>query len=325
VTFVWPIGLVALAAVPVALALYLLARRRRARYAVRFTNLEVLAAVAQKTPSWRRVVPPALFLAALAICAVALARPEVSTSAPRDKATVVLTIDTSGSMMADDVKPSRMVAAQEAVRAFLQTLPDRFQVAVVAFAGEAQVVAPPTGDRDLVRSALEYLLPDRGTAIGDAVALSVETGKAALGEGAVPPRVPSESPVAIVMLSDGYQTAGLLQPLEAAQRARAARIPVHTIALGTPSGQITFNYGGFERTIPVPPDPQTLSAIARATGGEFFAVHNAERLKRIYENLGSRVGRVPAKEEVTYAFAAGAAGLLVIAGALSGLWFGRLP
>lgn len=324
-TLAWPLGLVALAAVPLALAAHLVLRRRRARYAVRFTNLAVLAGVAaQRRSWWRRVVPPALFLAALAACAVALARPQVTRSAPREQATVMLTLDTSGSMRATDVEPTRLAAAQAAVRAFLDQLPKRFRVGMVAFSGEAQLVAPPTTDRQLVLSALGYLLPDRGTAIGDAIARSVEAARSATGPGPPPARA-SESPVAILLLSDGYQTAGVLQPLDAARRARAARIPIYTIALGTPSGTISFNYGGFERRIPVPPDPETLREIARLTDGQFFNVTDAGRLKRIYESLGHRVGRVPAKEEFTYAFAAAAAGLLIAAAAAGGLLGPRLP
>lgn len=323
-TFAWPLGLLALLALPLLLAFHLWARRRRSRYAIRFTNVEVLAGVLERTPSWKRLVPPALFLLALAACGVALARPQVTTSAPREQATIILSIDTSGSMMASDVKPTRMAAAQAAVRAFLRKLPSQFRVGMVAFAGDAQLVAPPSTDRELVLASLDYLLPDRGTAIGDGIARSLQAAREAAG-GRELPANPKDSPVAIVMLSDGYQTAGLLQPLEAARRARAARVPVYTIALGTPSGTITFNYGGFERTIPVPPDPQTLREIARITDAESFTVSDADRLKRIYEQLGSRVGRVPAHREVTSWFAAAAAGLAAAAAGLSGLWLGRLP
>jgi Ca-activated chloride channel family protein len=299
---------------------------------VSFTNLDVLASVVETTSPWRRWLPPALFLLALAALAVALARPEVSVSAPREGATIVLTIDTSGSMMAEDVKPTRMVAAQDAVRAFVAKVPKRFRLALVAFAGEAQVVAPPSEDRELVLSSLDYLFPGRGTAVGDAIARSVAAARGALDElspeGSTAGKLPepgTHSPAAIVLLSDGHQTTGILDPLEAARHAREARIPIYTIALGTPNGTITFNYGGFERTIPVPPDPETLRAVARITEGEFYNVVDARRLKSIYENLGSRIGRVERKEQVTYAFAAGAAGLLLAAGLLSGLWFARLP
>ncbi len=337
-----PLLLLTLLAVPLAVGVYLLAERRRMRYAVRFTNLEVLAAVGAG-PAWRRFVPPALFLVALATLCVAVARPHVRTLVARERATVILVIDASGSMQAQDVKPTRLAAAQEAVLKFLDRLPKKVRVGLIVFAGEPQVAAPPTTDRGLVRQSVAEVgrFPGfGGTAIGDALAAAVVLGERAIGKpvagggagtiayriGAPSPAGPPRSPVSIVFLSDGSQTRGLLQPLEGARRAKTAGFPVYTVALGTPSG--TLNRGGFgpfTTAIPVPPDPETLKAIAQTTGGQFFAARNATTLRAAYTKLGSSIGWTPGRDEVTFAFLAGAAALLVAAGVLSALWSPRLP
>lgn len=328
-SFQWPLLLLTLALVPLALLAYLLIERRRARYAVRFTNLDVLAAVAGRSRSWRRFVPLALFLLALAAALAALARPQVRVKVPSEQASVVLTIDSSGSMFAEDVKPTRLGAAQEAVRRFLKKLPKQYRVAAITFSSEAQVIAPFTHDREIVLDGLRFLFPGRGTAIGDALARSVELIRedaAADGDGSASAQSERKRPVsAIVLLSDGAQTRGILQPIDGARRAKSYGIPVYTIALGTPNGQITISRGGFERTIPVPPDPYTLRAISRATGGQFFEARDQAKLNQVYENLGSKLGRTKKKREATYAFLGGSALLLAAAGLLSAKWLQRLP
>lgn len=339
-SFGHPLLLATLLVVPLAVALYLLGERRRARYAVRFTNLEVLAAVAAR-PSWRRLVPPALFLLALAALCVGFARPHVKKLVPSDKATVILVIDDSGSMMARDVKPTRLGAAQAAVRTFLKQVPKRVRVGLIVFAAEPMVAAPPTTDHDLVLESIDAIgeFPGaRGTAIGDALAAAVELGKQAIGGDAKSTGITiaartggPRSPVSILFLSDGAQTRGELQPLEGAERARAAGFPVYTIALGTPSGTLQRGFGGFGgglfggQTIPVPPDPGTLREIATRTNGKFFAARSAEALKSAYTDLGSRLGRVPGHAEVTNEFVGAAALLLLAALLLSMLWAPRLP
>jgi Ca-activated chloride channel family protein len=336
--------LIALVAIPVALGLYALAQRRRMRYALRFTNLDVLGSVVSRSSVWRRRLPPLLFLLSLAALVFALARPTVSYTAEREDATLILTIDSSGSMFAEDVKPTRLEAAQKAVSAFVDGLPEKFRVGIVTFSAEAQVVTPVTSDRELVRSAVDalaYLYPQRGTAIGDAIARSVELGQGATGGGRlVDPNAvlasvrtaaedegsDSDPLVAILMLSDGAQTAGALGPLEGAERARAAGIPVYTVALGTPEGYIERDLGfGQVFRRPVPPDPVTLSQIAETTGGVFYDAFDAQALKAAYADLGSRVSRVPAERELTFAFSGAGAALLLVAGVLSGLWYARLP
>ncbi|HEY7206815.1 MAG TPA: VWA domain-containing protein [Gaiellaceae bacterium] len=341
-SFGHPFLLLTLLALPLIVLAYLLAERRRMRYALRFTNLDVLASVAGGR-SWRRFVPPLLALLAVAALCVAVARPRVNTLVPSQRATVILVIDVSGSMTAHDVKPSRLAAAADAVRTFLDKAPKQLRVGLIEFAGEPQVAAPVTTDHDLVRDSLDqlgYFSGFGGTAIGDALAAAVRMGQAAvagdvLSQGqtiayrtaAAPPARTqgTDGLVSILFLSDGSQTRGELQPSEGAARAKAAGIPVYTVALGTPNGQITRSFGFFQRSIPVPPDPATLSAIARTTGGKFFAAHSAKALESAYAKLGSRLGRRPGRSEITYAFLAAAAALLVAAGVLSARWSSRLP
>jgi Ca-activated chloride channel family protein len=316
--------------------MYVLAQRRRMRYALTFTNLDLLASVAPAR-SWRRFVPPVLFLLALTSLCVAVARPHHTTRIPSEKATVILVVDVSGSMQASDVKPTRLAAAQEAVRTFLKKVPKRVRVGLIAFAGEPQVATPPTSDRELVRASLDNLAffgGFGGTAIGDALEAAVNLGKQAVSN---PSLAAASTPktrdlVSILFLSDGHQTRGLLEPLEGAQRAKDAGIRVYTVALGTPSGTLTRDFGGpfggqfgGPRTIPVPPDPATLRAIAQTTGGQFFNARSAEAVQSAYSKLGSRLGRVAGRSEITYVFLAAAAGLLLAAGVLSAFWSPRLP
>jgi Ca-activated chloride channel family protein len=339
VTFDHPYLLLTLLVIPAAVAGYVLVQRRRMRYAVRFTNLEVLAQILPRR-SWRRHVPLALFLLALATLCAALTRPHVKTLVARENATVILVVDTSGSMQADDVKPTRLGAAQAAVRKFLDKVPKRMRVGLISFAGEAQVAAPPTTDHELVRQALDDLGVfdgfgyGGGTAIGDALAAAVDLAQQNAptdGGGTIALRTPAATSrpagtVSILFLSDGHQTRGYLQPLDGAARAKAASIPVNTIALGTPDGVLYPRIQGFDAgPIPVPPDPATLRAIAEATGGKFFATRSAAAVESAYQKLGSSLGREPGRSEVTYAFLAGAAAVLLAAGLLSALWAPRLP
>jgi Ca-activated chloride channel family protein len=346
-SFGHPLLLLTLVALPVLAAGYLWLQRRPPRYAMTFTNVDLLIAVTRGR-AIRRYVPPALALLALAALCVALARPHRATLVASDDATVVLVIDVSGSMRAQDVKPTRLAAAQSAVRRFLGQVPRQVKVALVAFAGDPQVAAPPTRDRQLVREAvdsLDFFSGFGGTAIGDALATAVDLVKPppppgvqtiAYTELAAPPRK-RKSPVSILFLSDGHQTRGDLQPLEGAERARRAGIPVFTIALGTPNGVLVrppFGGGGFQgggpffdraRRIPVPPDPATLRQIAQTTGGQFFEARSAKALSSAYDSLGSIVAREPGKSEITWWFAALAAILVAAAGAFSALVAPRLP
>jgi Ca-activated chloride channel homolog len=321
VSFQSPLWLLALVAIPIAAAIYFLAMRRRKRYAVTFTNVDVLASVVQRRFPWRRAVAAALFVLALVAATGALARPQMRVSVAKGHGTVVLVIDTSGSMLASDVKPTRLRAAQAAIRKFLDTAPKQVRVGIVAFSSEPVVISPATDDRSLLRSDLEFLTAGAGTAIGDALAqaLTLARQDAPLAPGQKKP------PAAVILLSDGAQTRGFLQPLDGARRLKAARIPVYTVALGTPKGVLTLDYGGFKQRIPVPPDPDTLKRIAATTGGHFYAARDANRLSAVYKELGTRLARGKETHEMTYALVIASAVLLVGAGGMSLLWAGRLP
>jgi Ca-activated chloride channel family protein len=331
-SFGHPLLLLTLLVVPAAVVLYLWLQRRPMRYAMTFTNLDVLAAVAGGR-SWRRHVPAVLFVLALASLCFALSRPHRSTLVASERATVILVVDVSGSMQAKDVKPTRLGAAQSAVRSFLEKVPKGIRVALIAFSGEPQVATPPTKDLDLVRTSVDTL--DLfggfgGTAIGDAIASAVELAGPTASRGAQTiayyAASPSNSPVTILFLSDGQQTRGTLQPLDGARRARAAGIPIYTVALGTPEGVLDRGFGRFGgRQIPVPPDPETLADIARMTGGQFFEARSARAVSSAYSHLGSRLGREPGHIEITYQFLALGAALLLAAGLLSAFYSPRLP
>ena len=341
-TFTWPLALWGLAVVPLAVWVHFAVRRRRMRFAVHYTNLEVLAGVVEGVPAWRRNLPAALYLLALSVLMVGFARPEASVLVPRERATVVLVMDTSGSMKANDVRPTRLDAAKTAARTFIDQLPERFQVGTVAFADEAEILTQPTVDRAAVRAAIESLEAQGATAMGDAVVEALKLNGTRAATSPTPPalvptptpspsarpseRGPGEELDAVLLLSDGYNTSGDVEPMEAAARARDAEVPVYTIALGTPDGVLQApDAFGQLRSVQVPPDYDTLRAIAEETDAEFFMAPNSDDLRRIYENLGSRIGFVLDKEEVTYAFA-GAGLLLAAAGMiLSALWGARLP
>ena len=354
-SFQSPWLLLSLLVLAAAVGVWVLSERRRMRYAVRYTNLDVLATVVAGR-SWWRLVPAALFLLALTSLLVGLARPHVDRLLLKERATVILVVDTSRSMQSHDVRPTRLGAAQEAMRTFLDQVPERLRVGLVVFAGEAQVATPPTNDHELVGQsvdAIDSFLVFGGTAIGDALATSVELGQqvanappgqeiafeperdeATRALAASVAEEVDQGPVSILFLSDGAQTRGLLQPLEGAELAKKAGIPVYTIALGTPNGTITrgqgfgFGFGpgsGGNQRIPVPPDPDTLRQIAETTGGEFSEARDADALEAAYTRLGSSLGREPGQSEITFLFLAVAAGLLVAAGALGTLLAPRLP
>ena len=348
-TFGSPLMLVLLLVVPLVVGLYLLAERRRMRYAVRYTNVDLLASIVGGR-SWRRLVPPAVFLLAVATLCVAAARPRVHALVASDRATIVLVLDVSGSMQANDVKPTRLEAAQQAIHVFLDRVPKRVKVGLVLFAGVPELATPPTTDHHLVEQAVDeadiFQGGFGGTAIGDALAAAVKVGLTSAGiSGArgltvyhpVAAPGPASTLVSILFLSDGHQNRGLLQPLQGASIAKRAGIPVYTVALGTLGGKITnFSFGGgaFSGSVfgggpglrqALAPDPKTLHAIADATGGKFYSAKTAGAVADAYKKLGSSLGRVQGSSEVTSDFAIGAAALLLLAGVLGALWAPRLP
>jgi Ca-activated chloride channel family protein len=244
----------------------------------------------------------------------------------REDATVVLAIDVSSSMLATDVRPTRLAAAQAAARSFLAKLPKRYRVGIVAFATRANVVAPATERRDIALAAIGALRPGTGTALGEAIERSLAVARQAVGirQEAIP--ASERSPVAVLLLSDGAQTQPGTTPAKAADDARKLHVPIFTVALGTPAGVVNRKLpGGYIERIQVPPDPETLQAVAKRTGGQFFTAPDQQKLKKVYENLASRLGHKREKRELTDAFAGGAALLMLLGGGLSALWFGRVP
>ena len=360
-TFAEPFLLIALLGVPLAVLGYLYVQRRRSRYVVRFTNVDLLANLVPKTPAWRRHVPPALYVAAMAALVIALARPSAMVAVPREDATIILAMDTSGSMMATDVAPSRLASAKEAAATFVDQLPPTFQVGLVTFSTAAQVAVRPTTDRAEIHAALDSLVADGGTALGDAIGTStdlarevIDTAAAAGGSTGTSPApsadpnasgapsaspTPSASPsaapstkdgerplVATVLLSDGSNSTGNLEPDAAAREAASIRMPVYTIALGTADGVVTVHDEfGMPHTVEVPPDTDTLAAIAETTGARSFQAPTAGDLQQIYESLGSRVGTREEPQEVTQWFAAAGLALMVGGAALAAHWFNRFP
>jgi Ca-activated chloride channel homolog len=322
----WPIGLLALLLVPLALAGYLWIERRRARYAIHYTNIEVLAGVVTRTSRWRGLVPVVLVLLALTSALAAVSRPEARISVDSEQASIALAVDMSGSMAAEDVKPTRLGAAEGAIRRFLHDLPKKYRVGLVTFAVDSYIASPLTENRALVLQALEYdNIPRQGTAIGDALARSVELLAPQSGDTASAPKPnptdPNRPLSAILLLSDGAQTSGRLAPLDGAARAKSFGIPVYTVALGTPDGVITR--GGFSR--PVPPDPTTLRQIAKTTGGEFFEIRDQGRLNAVYEDLATKFGHKKEWRELSYVLVGLAALFALAAAAVSLVWGQRLP
>jgi Ca-activated chloride channel family protein len=320
VTFTWPLALLALVLVPLLAAVWIWWERRRRASQAAFGNPDLLPNVVDRDPGRLRALPLVLLLAALAAMIVGVARPHATVSVPREDATIVLAVDVSRSMKAADVRPTRLDAARTAAKEFLARVPEKFRVGVVSFATRAAVAVPPTQDRALVSDALDALQPGEGTAIGDGVALSLRLGATGAAKGEPPP------PRAIVLLSDGARDGGRTDPAAAARQAKLQGVPVYGVLVGTPQGTVEETLtGGFRRIIRVPPSPQTLREISAATGGEFFTAPDAASLGKVYEDLGSRLGRRSQSREITDVFAGAAAALLLVAGSVSALLFRSVP
>lgn len=313
-----PLYLLALLAVPAAVAAYVLLQRSRAAAARRFTNLELMPNVVDRSPGRLRHLPAAVVLVGLCALLVGVARPHATISVRRELATVVLGIDSSRSMAATDVEPSRLEAAKAAAVAFLEEVPKRFRVGVVGFASVGRVVAPATTDRSIVQKAVAALRPGEGTALGEAIERALQIGRA--GRGA------RTSPLSILIISDGAEMGGRVTAAQAAARARRLRVPVYTVVLGTDDGIVEVRrIGGFVERIRVPPSPETLRKVAETTRGRFFEAPDKAGLAAVYEELSSRLGRRKKETEITFLFGAGAAALLLAGGVLSAALFRRLP
>lgn len=317
--FDWPLALAALAALPILVAIYVDRDRRRVASQAEFGNPDLIPNVVDRSPGRLRYLPPLTLLVALVFLIVGVARPHATVNVKREEATIVLAIDVSRSMKANDVEPNRLDAARLAAKTFLDQVPDKFQVGVVSFATRAVVGVAPTADRSLVVSALDTLKPGEGTAIGDAVALSLLVGRPKGENVQAPPR-------AVVVISDGAQDGGRIQPDEAVAQAKKLGVPVYTVLVGTEAGVVEEKVtGGYRRIIRVPANPKTLQQVAAGTGGEFFAAPDAEGLQKVYDELGSRLGTRKQDREITDLFAALAAGLLLVGGVtsaffLKGVW-----
>lgn len=342
-TFHWPTLLALLALLPLAVALYLWLLRRRRQTTVRLSSLGVARAALAGRASWRRHVPPALLLAALAALIVAMARPVATVALPLADRTIILAMDVSGSMRAEDVKPNRLEAAQEAARTFVRNLPREVRVGVISFAGTAAVVQAPTTSREDVIAAIDRFQLQRGTATGSGVILSLATlfpdqgieiqqvtgqrnfpGRPLAEEKKPKPFTPvapgSYGSAAIIMLTDGARTTGP-DPLEAAKMAADRGVRVYTVGIGTKEGE-TIGFEGWSMRVRL--DEDTLKDIALATMGEYFYAGTAEDLKKVYESLSTRMVIERKETEVSALFAALGALLMTLAAGLSLAWFGRV-
>ncbi len=313
-----PLYLVALAAVPLAVAGYLLLDRGRRKAAAAFASPATMPSVAPSRPGWRRHAPMLVYTLALIALVLAFARPERTVAVPDGRAAVVLATDRSSSMRATDVKPSRITAVRRAAKRFLKDVPREVKVGSVAFNDRVTRIEGPKLKRGAVRESIDGLAAEGGTATGEAIAASLRSLERARG-----PR--GKNPAAVILLSDGFSTSGR-DPIEAARAARRKGVRVYTVSLGTPSGTIDVERrDGTVRRRQVPPDSQSLREIARITKARAYRAGDRIKLEEVYDRLGDQVGTRKEKRQVTSAFAGGALLLLGAGGALSLGFFGRLP
>ena len=342
-TFQWPTLLWSLLLLPLLVLLYVWLLRRRRKQTVRLANLAIAKAALGKGPGWRHHVPPALLLMALAVLLVATARPTATITLPLSQRTIILAMDVSGSMRAEDVKPNRLVASQEAAKTFVKDLPHDTKVGVISFAGTAAVVQAPTVSRDDVIAAIDRFQLQRATATGSAIVLSLATLfpehnieiQHVTGQRKFPgtplgdekpktdftPVAPgSYNSAAIIMLTDGQRTTGP-DPLEASRMAAERGVRVYTVGVGTTSGEV-IGFEGWSMRVRL--DEETLKTVAANTLGEYFYAGTAEDLKKVYQSLSSRMVVERKETEVSALFAAVGALLAVVAAGLSVFWFGRV-
>ncbi|HWI74264.1 MAG TPA: VWA domain-containing protein [Baekduia sp.] len=316
-SFASPVGLLALLAIPVALLALYAARRRRTAYAIRFPAASTLAAAAGVVSPWRRYVPAGLALAAIAALALALAKPQRTIAVPVEGASVVLVTDHSGSMSATDVEPDRLSAAEAAAETFLDKLPSKTRVGVVAYSDGPDGTLSPTTDHDRVRQTIEAQSASGATATGEALQVAIDT----LAPNGTKAKTKAS---AIVLLSDGKTTTGR-DPVGVARVAKRLGIPVYTVALGTEDATIPNPVSPLSPPIAVPPDPETLKEIADVSGGRAFTSDDAGQLRSIYSSLGSRLATKHEQREITAGFATAGLVLLLAAGLFSLPRLGRLP
>lgn len=341
ISFLWPDLLWGLALLPLLVLAYLWLLRRRKQTTLRFAHLGLVKEALGRGGAWRRHVPPLLMLLALAVLLLAAARPTAVLSLPLQQETIVLAMDVSGSMRATDVQPNRLIAAQEAAKAFIRELPRNVRLSVVSFAGTAAVVQAPTLSREDVIAAIDRFQLQRGTATGSGILLSLATLfpdagidlSQVTGQRAMPPD-PNEKPrqdlapvppgsynsAAVILLTDGQRTTGP-DPIEAARMAADRGIKVYTVGIGTKEGE-TIGFEGWSMRVRL--DEDTLKAIAQTTRADYYYAGTAEDLKKVYRGLGTRVAVEKKETEISGLFAALGALLMVLAGGLSVWWFGRV-
>lgn len=348
-SFLWPQYLWLLLAVPLLVLVYVWLLRRRKSFALRFASVAIIKQALGPGQTWRRHLPPALFLLAVTLMLFAASRPLAVVALPSDHATIILAMDVSMSMRATDVKPNRLVAAQEAAKAFLKELPKGIRVAIVTFAGTAQLVQPATLNREDLVAAIDRFQMQRGTAVGSGivVALSelfpdegIDLGEMTYGnarqrgkgldepKGEKKPRkefVPvapgSFESAAIVLLTDGRRTTGI-DTQEAAQMAAGHGVRVYAVGMGTVNGEVP-GFDGWS-SIYMKLDEPSLKAVAKTTMGEYYYAGNAEDLKKVYEKLGTRLQVDKKETEISSLLALAAALLSITAAAMSLMWFNRI-
>lgn len=342
--FQWPGSLSLLLVVAALAAVYIIEQRRRLRYALRYASLSLVKEAVGPGPGIRRHIPPAFFILAFAVLVLALARPSTIVMVPGLEGTVILAIDTSGSMMADDVKPTRFEAAKAAAKTFVERqrqARNNIRVGIVAFSDDAQLAMAPSLDRDAVEDAIDRLKTQKATAIGRAIIVSLDAIFRGTDVGPVDPDNPIAAPrptgttprpskpqdqnqfasAAIVLLTDGENNISP-PPMNVIDEAVRRGVRVFTVGVGTPEGAIVSNQG---RSIRSELDEETLKKIAEASHAKYFNAQNEQELQQIYEGLATELVLRPQRAEVTVVFAAGAAALLLVAASLALLWFNRLP
>jgi Ca-activated chloride channel homolog len=341
-SFLWQEALWGLLALPLLVLAYLWLLGRRKKVAINWASLGVVKEAMGAQRAWRRHVPPALLLLALAALLVAIARPTAVVTLPLVEQTIVLAMDVSGSMRATDVEPNRLVASQNAAKSFIAELPRAVRVGVVSFAGTAAIVQPPTLSRDDVVAAIDRFQLQRGTAIGSGIVLSLATifpdagidlsqitGQRpmpkALGDTKpekefTPVEPGSYNSAAIVLLTDGQRTTGP-DSMDAAQMAADRGVKIYTVGIGTKEGD-TIGFEGWSMRVRL--DEETLKQIASATRAEYFYAGTAHDLKKVYQSLGSRLSAQKKETEITALFTALGALLALAAATLSLWWFGRV-
>jgi Ca-activated chloride channel family protein len=325
-SFASPLVLVALLVVPLVALAYLVSNRTRVRYARRFTNPALLPNVVDRSPGWRRHVPIALLLVGLTVMLVGAARPRALVDVKRENATIVLAIDTSRSMQAVDVRPSRLDAVKTAALKFVRELPAKYRIGVVDFATQASVAAPATRNRELVEKALTQLSPGGGTALGDGIVTAINVGRAVPREPGQHGQAGDVPPSTVILFSDGLQEGGEVSAADALKRAIQLHVPINTVLVGSQYGIVRVpRVGGFVQFIRVPADASEVKQIAKLSHGRFYVGPRTADLRPVTAQLKSRIGKTPKKEELSFAFALGAIGFLLAGAVLSAIWLRRIP